>query len=1484
MGSSKLLPSSLIFFLLFLVPTRASTPAQPQYMVLVPSLLHAGTEERGCVLVRNLNETVTVTAALESIRENRSLFRNLTVEKDLFHCVQFTIPPILTSEVMFLTIQVKGETQEFKKRSTVMIKNKQSLVFVQTDKPIYKPGQTVQFRVVSLDENFRPQDEVIRLLYIQDPKGNRLAQWQNLQLDTGLQQLSFPLASEPPLGSYSITVQMESGVTVRHQFTVEEFVLPKFEVQVTMPRVITIMEQELNVSVCGLYTFGKPVPGLGTLHVCREYIEPSSCHGRESEAFCETFSHQLNSNGCFTQLVKTKGFQLKRQEYEMRLQAEAKIQEEGTGVELKGKASSSITRTITKVSFVRADSHFRPGIPFFAQVRLTDGKGVPMPNKIVFITANEAKHQSNATTDEQGLVQFSINTTGMTGKSLTVSVKHQDHRPCYGSYRWLSEEHVDAQHTARPVFSRSESYVRLEPAPGRLPCHQEHLAQAHYVLSRELLPQLSELVFYYLVMAKGSILWTGLQTRAVAGEEDLRGQISISLPAGPQLAPATRLLLFSVLPDGETVGDAAKYEIESCLPNLAELSFEPAQSPPGARTRLRVSSARQALCALRAVDQSVLLLKPEAELSARTVYNLLPVKDLTGFPEGLAPHGEDTGECVDHQNVYIHGILYSPVSNSDEKDMYMFLKDMGLKVFTNSKIHKPKVCAQPPQYEVQYSRYAEPAALMYRGSGHERSLQVGSMQVDRASGPAAPPTPVRKYFPDTWIWELQRMDASGVADVEVTVPDTITEWKASALCLSPDAGLGLSPPASLRAFQPFFLELTLPYAAMRGETCALKATVFNYLPHCIRVQVELEPSPSFTSTPLDAKQDSHCVCGHGRVTLSWAVIPKKLGTMNITVSAEAVESPQPCDNEVAIVPEQGSKDIVIRSLLVEPEGLEREIMTNSLLCPSDAELSEQISLTLPENVVEDSARASVFVLGDILSSAMQNTQNLLQMPFGCGEQNMALFAPNIYVLDYLNETQQLTKELQTKALGYLSAGYQRQLNYRHQDGSFSTFGERHGRPPGNTWLTAFVLKTFAQARRYIFIDELHITRALQWMSRGQKDNGCFTRSGSLLNNAMKGGVDDEVTLSAYIAIALLEIPLPVTHPVVRNALFCLEMAWGTAKEGAHGSHVYTKALLAYAFALAGNEEKKKELLASLEAEAVKEGDSMHWTRPQKPSAPVGRWYQMQAPSVEVEMTSYVLLALLTARPAPGPDALTTATKVVRWLTKQQNAQGGFSSTQDTVVALQALSRYGAATFSRTGKAVQVSVQGLDFSEQFQVNDQNRLVLQQAALPRVPGQYKLSVSGQGCVFIQTSLRYNILPGKEDLPFTLEVHTDPPTCDGPKAHTSFRLVLNVSYVGTRPASNMAIVDVKMLSGFSPMKATVKMLERSNAVSRTEVSSNHVLIYLDKVTRETVKLAFEVAQDVPVSNLKAAVVKVYDYYETDEFAVAEYNAPCSNVHENS
>uniref|UniRef100_A0A8C7EMF2 Alpha-2-macroglobulin n=1 Tax=Neovison vison TaxID=452646 RepID=A0A8C7EMF2_NEOVI len=1421
MGKNTRVHPNLILLLLVFLPADASVSGKPQYMVLVPSLLHSETPEKGCLLLSYLNETVTVSASLESLRENKSLFTDLVVEKDLFHCVSFTV----SMPVMFLTIQVKGPTQEFKRRTTVVVRNKENLVFVQTDKPIYKPGQTVKFRVVALDENFHPLNEL-------DPKGNRIAQWQKLLLENGLKQLSFPLSSEPFQGSYEVVVQKESGGVTMHDFTVEEFVLPKFEVQITMPRIITILEEDVNVSVCGLYTYGKPVPGHMTMRVCRKYNSPSNCYSGESRAVCEKFSHQVGEKlqGCVSQQVKTKIFQMKRQGYEMRLEVEAKIQEEGTEVELTGKKSTEITTTITKLSFIKVDPYFRRGIPFFGQVQLMDGKGVPMPNELVFITANEADYNSNATTDEHGMVQFSINTTNIMGTSLTV--RHKDHSPCYG-YQWLLAEYKEAAHTADLVFSPSKSFVHLEPMPGELPCGQTRTVRAHYILNGRNLQELKELVFYYLIMAKGGIVRNGMHVLPVE-QGNMNGHFSVSVPVETDIAPIARLLFFTILPDGEVVGDSAKYEVENCLANKVDLSFRPAQSLPASHAHLRVSASPQSLCALRAVDQSVLLMKPETELSAASVSSRQP------WGSGKATQGTQSKEkCLPDKYITSSKKL-SPITQASSPGFCLFHHPI---CFFCSVYYNLFIC-------VFIISVSSPPTIVVS------ELQKSNDFEEMALVSEAPPETVRKYFPETWIWDLVVLDSSGVAEVGVTVPDTITEWKAGAFCLSNDTGLGLSLPASFRAFQPFFVELTMPYSVIRGEAFTLKATVLNYLPKCIQVIVQLHLNPAFLVQ--EKEQESHCICGNGRQTVSWAVRPKALGNVNFTVSAQILESQELCGTEVVAIPEYGKKDTIIKSLLVEPEGLEMEATFNSLFITSHLSHS----------------------LGDILGSAMQNIQNLLQMPYGCGEQNMVLFAPNIHVLNYLNKTQQLTPEVMSKAIGYLNTGYQRQLNYRHHDGSFSTFGEKYGRNEGNTWLTAFVIKTFAQAQNYIFIENAYITQALIWLSQRQKDNGCFRSSGSLLNNAIKGGVEDEVTLSAYITIALLEIPLPATHPIVRNALFCLESAWKSAKEGPHGKHVYTKALLAYAFALAGNQERRREALSSLHQEAVKEESSVHWERPEKPRAPAGHFYEPPAPSAEVEMTSYVLLAYLTAQPAPTSEELTSASRIVKWIIKQQNSHGGFSSTQDTVVALQALSRYGAATFTRTGKPTQVTIQHSGtVVAKFQVDDDNRLLLQQTSLPELPKEYTMTVTGEGCVYLQTSLKYNILPEKAEFPFALDVQTLPQTCDGPKAHTSFQISLNVSYTGSRPASNMVIIDVKMVSGFIPLKPTVKMVGlASNHVNRTEVSNNHVLIYLDKVTNQTLSMSFTVLQDVPVRELKPAIVKVYDYYETDEFAIAEYDAPCS------
>ena len=94
--------------------------------------------------------------------------------------------------------------------------------------------------------------------------------------------------------------------------------------------------------------------------------------------------------------------------------------------------------------------------------------------------------------------------------------------------------------------------------------------------------------------------------------------------------------------------------------------------------------------------------------------------------------------------------------------------------------------------------------------------------------------------------------------------------------------------------------------------------------------------------------------------------------------------------------------------------------------------------------------------GDMMGPTFQNLDNLLRVPYGCGEQNLAAFAPNIIALNYLNSTDQLTPVLENKALRNIRNGYQRQLKYRRQDASYSGFGSRD--PNGSTWLTAFTVR------------------------------------------------------------------------------------------------------------------------------------------------------------------------------------------------------------------------------------------------------------------------------------------------------------------------------------------------------------------------------------------------------------------------------------------
>lgn len=139
----------------------------------------------------------------------------------------------------------------------------------------------------------------------------------------------------------------------------------------------------------------------------------------------------------------------------------------------------------------------------------------------------------------------------------------------------------------------------------------------------------------------------------------------------------------------------------------------------------------------------------------------------------------------------------------------------------------------------------------------------------------------------------------------------------------------------------------------------------------------------------------------------------------------------------------GMVDSTTKYLRVLPEG-EPQFYTKTVLVDlrKTDSYKGNVSIEIPKNIVKDSEKIEVSVVGDLLGPAMVNLEDLIRLPTGCGEQNLVHFMPNLIILNYLKNTAQLTPTIQNEAIKHLETAYQQQLTYKRSDGSFSIFGKR----------------------------------------------------------------------------------------------------------------------------------------------------------------------------------------------------------------------------------------------------------------------------------------------------------------------------------------------------------------------------------------------------------------------------------------------------------
>ena len=525
-------------------------------------------------------------------------------------------------------------------------------------------------------------------------------------------------------------------------------------------------------------------------------------------------------------------------------------------------------------------------------------------------------------------------------------------------------------------------------------------------------------------------------------------------------------------------------------------------------------------------------------------------------------------------------------------------------------------------------------------------------------------------------------------------------------------------------------------------------------------------------------------------------------------------------------------DAVRKELLVEPEGTQREIVNNGMIQAGETVILET---SVPEYHVPGSDKVLLGITPSLVAQSINGVEDLLGMPYGCGEHNMIFLAPDIEILQYLDATGQLTPEIRAKTEHFITVGYQRELTYQRQDGSFSAFGDSDS--SGSLWLTAFVLDVFSAARDVQTIDEQVLSEAADWIESHQSSDGSWEPVGFIHHKEMVGGLEGKYALTAFVTIALADYSTASPSVLDGGIQYLMDNLPYVQDDS------YALAIAALAFARVDNATVDTIITRLLEL-AISDDNGIHW----EPHA--------------IETTAYAALAMIEMETPQANEA-------IKWLALQQNSSGGFGHTQDTVMALKALMTAARAqtrdvNLTITAIAIDAGIPGDgDVLAQFTVDSSNFDVLQIAEL--LPGTHiELSATGTGESRFQLVRRFNVYLADDIIEndMTLEVTYD---ADHVEVDDIVNVTVIVRYLGVSD-SGMMIVDVGVPTGFEAVRESLDALTEAGAISRFEVAGRKVIFYIEGLASGEertftfqVKARFPVRAVIPDSN-------AYLYYEPD------------------
>lgn len=247
------------------------------YTVVGSKLLRPNSEYHVSVSNLNVREPVRFRITLNNTQSGQPLAsEDLSLGQGESRLIPFSIGDITDGDYTLTAEGLSGYV--FKNVTSLTFQSKSFSVFIQTDKAVYKPGDTVRFRVLVLDANTKPLQKINTIkVHITDGKNNRIKQWKDANLVKGVFESELQLSSAPVLGNWKINVET-LGTKKDQVFEVDEYVLPKYEVTVESPGITTLKDGKVKAIVRAKYTYGKPVKGEATVSAYPEfrfhYVQP----------------------------------------------------------------------------------------------------------------------------------------------------------------------------------------------------------------------------------------------------------------------------------------------------------------------------------------------------------------------------------------------------------------------------------------------------------------------------------------------------------------------------------------------------------------------------------------------------------------------------------------------------------------------------------------------------------------------------------------------------------------------------------------------------------------------------------------------------------------------------------------------------------------------------------------------------------------------------------------------------------------------------------------------------------------------------------------------------------------------------------------------------------------------------------------------------------------------------------------------------------